>query len=757
MSLTDLIAYRSGKLYVTEKYLVEVLGMKQNSVRDGMKRFRKHATTNWENSEAIKLGRKKLINFDTIPFETSFPFNSKGCHPFDAGVSPALPNKARLIADLKAEQATVVQANLSSFFDALPEKWAAFYQGTDELYFQNEFNVNRHAAYNKAKDLSTCVAILRFLVSVGSGATEVEAKTGYPSKKDLQEAVLEHIKAMGLKGLPHSWDRLRKYESQYKKLSQSDTNPSPSGGGAQRAEGVDPRTVVVSGHQGNTSAQKFDEVQRTALLETYLRPHKPDKLECWMDFKALLVKEENMAEDKIISYSRFKQITLERDIALLAAKCRGGSSYYETFVRPFILGKKPEYSMSLVAGDGWQPGRSVKFKWRNPKTGQTVDRQGTMNVWLWFDVKSSFIYSHSVEPFETGNQIRQSFRDIIALQGKCPASVIIDKKWKEQSDTKRMFEKAGVKIENKRAYNPKSNPAERNNKELNKHHRRIDKFWVDMTNNMAEWKHNEEHVRQGKAMEEAEFREMIYQIIERHNYTARKSLGGRTPYEVSQEAIFPQCQSFSPLELTWIFGETTRTTVRNWDVKIEIATRKYHFCIMDADMPTYYRNQHRHDNWVRVYYDERYMDTVDIYSITDEHDTTGDKYICTAINADQIRVNKATVEEPLDHRFDLQRQRQEAVDQIIADELEHHQQMKDSLGWDEAAVMSVSQERYKEAHSNAVAQQYRNFHSQAPAGGTPPSGGRGVAEGASKTKPLTDKEKYDRLRGMINDFNSDDE
>lgn len=695
MILTENIVLKGSHLYVTPDFVCEY-GVTYDFVKKSMNYYRTGKISKWANNPNNKLGRKRLIDFDSIDFRNLKPFKQPN--------APAIPIKSQLLEYLKEEEREKRASQNDLLALSVENSWEKFYNPSDKKYYQDKYNVNsgRANGRDRAKDLATCMAILRMLNEY-STIQKIKHHTGFSRKGDLLDAVFNYIKSNDLYGLATSYRNFNPKFNEYKE--------------ALKDKSKDERDVLVHGNQGNRIGVKFDHYHKIIFLEIYLDPKKPDILECWYNYKENMKVQFGLAEESCISYSRFKQICQEKEIKVLAAKCRDGGPYYEVFIRPFIIGKPPRNSMSLVAGDGWVPGRRVKYnKVTYDEKGREIvtPKIGVMNVWIWYDWKSSAILSHSTTPNEHSEAIRKSFRNIMGLHGKCPRSVMVDKKWMKQKETKEMFELAGVYLQPKRGYNPKSNIAERNNKEANKHHRNLDDFWVDVTNNTVGFKHNEEWVRKAKPMEEADFRAMVYKIIERHNHSPRPSLKGKTPWEVYEENISSECKEFDPLELTYIFGATSKpTTVRNYSVKFQVASKKHHYIIPKQDMIAYNSRNVRKDK-VIVYYDELHMDTVDIYEFdpNDPENKSKHIYICTCTNADDIAINRATVEEELDHKFSDQQERGTELDNWITETLAQHESDMESLDIDPISVQQVSQDRYKEIHENRISKVYRDFHQE---------------------------------------------
>jgi hypothetical protein len=701
------LKFFEGKFYIQVSELLQY-GISEGVIKESMNRARK-GSGSWFNIPDPKDARKKLIQFDTIPSTTILRYN--------------IPSPESLFAEKQADKISDNQDLRQELIDNLQSKWMFYYDGTDEKFFQDTYNVNYDLSKgNRAKQLAICAAIMRFLHNNKKKADIIQ-NTGLLSREELLNGVCHLLNKLNLYGLPSSYDRLR---TKYYEWSKACENHE-----------LDPRTCLVSAKYGNDHAQKFDEKHMAVLKEVYLRPHKPDIHKSWIDYSKLVTNEYGNVPVKL---SRFKQICNSSEVRTLAGKCRDGSSYYEVYVRPFHLRKNPEYSLSLVAGDGWMPGHSVKVM----RDGKMISKG--LTVWYWMDWKSEAILSWAIRMNEDSHGVRQSFRDIMSLYNVCPASVIIDKKWQEQSDTKRMFEKAGVFLQSKRAYNPKSTKIERNNKEVNKLHRQLDEYWVNMTPGRSmNNRHNDEHLRGGEAMEYTEFESMITTIFNTHNNTPLEKLKGKTRLEAMQESIYPKCKTYNHLEVTWMFGvrHPKPVTVRNFRIQFDIATKRYEYIIPSDKMIDFTKSNvkgHR----VKIYYDERFMDTVDIYSFNDESDDTADRYICTCTNANDIKYSAAQVE--MTERdwinFHNQQNRGKIIDKYISENLAEKDQILEDSQFDRASVMIVSQENYKKAESTEMALMYKNYYSdqeQEPATKVP-------VKKASKTSLSEERAKFNKYK-----------
>lgn len=106
------------------------------------------------------------------------------------------------------------------------------------------------------------------------------------------------------------------------------------------------------------------------------------------------------------------------------------------------------------------------------------------------------------------------------------------------------------------------------------------------------------------------------------------------------------------------------------------------------------------------------MKTVDIYQFDSEDSDLSDRYICTCINAEELEYNMALVERTKEdwQRFHTQQRMAKATDEYVKENLEEKERILDSTNLDRASVYSISQEKYKEANSEAVAKMYGSYY-----------------------------------------------
>jgi len=718
MQLTDHIISLDDRIWVTTKYL-EYLGLSLNTIKSGYKRYRSGRGQSWEPNLTEKLNNCTLIAYDSIPPEQSSLYG--------------IPTIEEITSHLAIDEAEELEITQKS----IPELWKPFYKVEDSIWFQTKYNVNGNRANgrDRAKELAIGCAILRML-NTYSTKSKIQKYTGFACKSDLYEAVYAYAKSYGEGGLyeiPTTYRWLR---------------PKVKGWAEADKHNEDPRLVFnLERHLENDHALKFTSEHQAAFMMYYLNPigdkklgQKLPLLSCHRHYVNNMLHEFGIAEEECVDIGAIRaHFNKTRERKNLVRKARHGTTYFDSYVMPYIIGKSPEYSFSLVAGDGWMPGRTVITRrkiWNESKKDYVIQtRKRGINVWIWYDWKSKAILAHYLSPTETGEGIRKSFRDILSFWGIVPGSVMIDKKWTQQSDIQRLFEKADVHIESKKPYRPQGSIAERNNKEVNKYFREEDPFWVNMDRNThtPEFRHNEDWVRNAAPVEEEEFLKTLHRIIHRYNNTPLKSLDGQTPLEVLQENINPLCRKVDPLESNFIFGDRRgpiKVSAYNFDIQIATKTYRYAIGFEIKNGKVDNNNDHiRFDRTVRpservlVYFDEKHMDTVDIYSYIDEDDPTTHRYMMTAVNQDLIRVNRSSFEQNPGQRKALQDRRlkiaKDHYDQQLREIAENAknwgllEEMEDESGdvrYDVTTLYQNGQAAEKERAANEVNTAYDTYH-----------------------------------------------
>lgn len=603
----------------------------------------------------------------------------------------------------------------------LPELWASFFDTRDEHYYRAKLaDSTVKNIGDKIKDMARAVAIFRML-DTWKTKTLIREFTGFETREELMKSLCEVIQQPTTKVecLPTSYQRFRTKFYEF----------------ASAKEG---REVLISGKFGNDNTQKFTEEQKAIVLELFLRANKPDAFVCYQDYLHLTTE---MGVKEVVSYSTVKNYVASNEVAELVNKCRHGSSYYETTVRPMMLMKRAEYPYSLVCGDGINIGRRVKHT-RTVK-GETIEVIGLMSVWIWWDHCTGAVLAYDISPTEDQMQIRRSFRHIINHnKGICPASVMMDKKWKENPENKAMFGKLGVHMQDKRGYAPWQNIAELNNKRLNHVFRLMDELWINRTPGASQDNKNNDDLQRGsKPLEEHEFRSNIADYLNALNHMPRKVFNGKTPWQVLEEKqVSPWAKNIDVIERIWVFGTTTISTVKGGKFSFKIGHRTFNYVLPDWET---FRERNIKYNRVRVYYDENDLSEVHIYAFEDEENKENDRflYACSQLKAASGAEIERTVEDM--KLFGEEMARKKATDRTIKEKTETRHKVLEDLGLDLVTIKGTTQERFKEAMQNTeanVLKQYMEYDDR--------KRGHKVLVDSKQSSVISDREKFEKYKDV---------
>lgn len=632
-------------------------------------------------------------------------------------------SKEELVLHLKT---VGTKSPIETYTEQLPEKWAFYYDSKDEHYYKKKLATSHLLDIGrKAKGMAIGMAIMRFIHD-NKNKAEIKKNTGFATREELMKAIAKVLSTMELYGVPTSYDRLRIKYYDYTKAIAGITKS-------------DYRDIMVPGNIGNTNPLKYGDEHRSVFLEYYLHPQKYSIETSYDNYCHIIQKELGLLP---MSMSRAKQIALENEVRTLASLSRLGKSYYEVHVRPHVLGKSPQYSFSLVAGDGLVLGTRVKYLFNDKKTGQSTYRVGLMSTWIWYDTATGAILSYDISINEDSAQVRNSFRHIIALHGQAPVSVMIDKKYEKDHDLQVMFGRLGVKTQPKRAYNPKANPAERFNKEINAIHRELDEKWINRSPGVKSKNlHNDDLQKGTPTMDEMDFRALVKDIVNIWNNEAVAEYKGLSRLEKAKEIANPDAVQPDYFQMIEAFAQTTIVTVRNGWFKFSIAGKTYEYEVPDW---IGFTMKNIKNNRVRVYYDEKFMEQVEIYAFENENELENDRhlYSCKPV----ARINKAQVEMTKEdwENFHHQHERAKQTDKELKDKIAERKKRLEDLSLDAHTIKGASQARHKEAIASAGAHLYDSYYEDLEH-----EAGRRVPEKVEvKSSKMSIDEKYKKLKNI---------
>lgn len=646
-------------------------GVSKETIKSGLKRNKAGHHT-WQNMVNPDDRRQRLIIYDSLPRSTK----------------EKLPAAGELRNLIEADQTYTIAGSHDEKLLILANNIKKHEEIKDYRLFLSWISDKV-----KANDLMQGAGILRFLASYITKRDTITL--GYNSKKDLRKDVVNHIEREATMRGRHLYmfkvtspAVLQQKELNWRKAFE---NSFERHSNKDLAYHEQLKTLLHSNLE-NDNALTFDKAHQDIALTLYLQPQKLDMFRIYLDYQ-IICEREGLAA---CAYSTVKKYLRSDKVQALAAGRRHGAQYAETKFRPFHHRTKPQQAFSMVAGDGWFPGRSVMVHFNDRRTGQPIKKAQTCAVWLWFDASSDAIVGFGIAPTETGELIRESFRQIMILHNDvCPKSVLIDASWAKRQEIELLFKGAGVRIEHKRAYNPKANPAERNNRELNRLHRQLDEHWASMTTNTIEYKHNPDNLKGAKSMNEDEFRQMIVNLINIYNNTQLPT--GKTRLQVLHDNMPAETHTIDALERVRVFGFKKIVTIRSGVLQLNIGTKKYEYEVPDWQNLI---GKTARKCSVKVYYDESYMDTVDIYNYQDKDDDNNDEYLtsCPRLN----RYNMAPVEQTQQDKETLGHHEKRGKD--------YDQWVEQNLPKINLDVKGMNQERYKDALSSEMAKLYQNVY-----------------------------------------------
>ena len=602
-----------------------------------------------------------------------------------------LPNKEKLLAQLIESTTLAKKEELLTKELSLIQAWSVFLDPMDTHWFQTKLNQSKASNIGKkTRDLSTCMAILRLMDNCKT-KSEVVYITGFASKEELILALGNRIKEQDIYGLPASYDRLRVKYYEYKKMVDA---------------GTDPRYAVIPGTFGNKNPQLLTEEHKAIINFFYFQPHKPSKLNTYERYVEQCTLH-NMIPVSLSRVTEYLNGEFEKTVGVLI---RDGKQAFEVQKGEFAH-RISNYSLSLITGDGWQAGHPVTHTILRERKDGKVERvtvTGRMTVWIWFDWHSKAIISHEISGQENAASIRKSFRNAIRIMGgKIPMSVMMDKRWALNPFLKQTFDKLGVSVQDKRAYNPKSNMAERNNKEVNKYHRALDEHWANMTNgHSADNRHNPEHNRTAQAFTLKEFQDLIHQVIALYNTSVLNSLKA-TPVEVLFRKINPEVRELDEFQKRWAFGNTRVESIKNGTFSISINKKEYEYQVPNW---TNFLKMNIKNNKVKVYFDEDFMESVDIYRFEDEKNNDNDLYIATCQTVEAFNALQVEQSEKDKVILGQLKARQHELEESIYEIMDNTKEKIEKLtGYEGLNVVGVSQERHKKALDNEFMKLYKNI------------------------------------------------
>lgn len=236
-------------------------------------------------------------------------------------------------------------------------------------------------------------------------------------------------------------------------------------------------------------------------------------------------------EYKPMTYVNVHKIVNNMHTRAFHAKTRDGKLYEKEF-KPHHHRAKPEV-FAILTGDGVSLGRLTKSE-----DGSTTQK---IYAWIWRDWSTGASLGWEFgRGGESSEMMFKSLAKVYQRFGGLPSVVQIDDKVSKKPEVIEMFSRLGIRVMGKEVYNPQSLYAETGNRQMNRIHRAIDPYWVNLTNHKKDFMRKIEEMEM-KASEKVrtfpETIEKIETIIAVQNGTPVARLQGKTPLESFAEQL----------------------------------------------------------------------------------------------------------------------------------------------------------------------------------------------------------------------------
>jgi len=400
-------------------------------------------------------------------------------------------------------------------------------------------------------------------------------------------------------------------------------------------EGAEALKSLINGRFSNANALKRTFDHEAILFGYYTKSEKLDLRETHRRYVFHML-DLGIERQDCLGYGGARTFLMRDDIQAKAASLRHGKKYAEEKHQPMHHRLRPDVALEMVSGDGLWFGLPVKAEpekvWDNVKkkylTKQTISK---LISFIWYDVTSGAIvgWKHNYgRGGETNAMIRESFRRIGTMTGGYfPEEIQLDKKATQNKHIQSFINRLGVKCRAKKPHNPKESMAERFHKELNKLLRHNVPEWINTTNHKIDFVHNPDKIKYnlndavpvGKAVG------LIDMIFTIYNNMPQERLGGLTPIEHLKANISTTAKQYSEFNQDMLFNETRTATVKNGIFRIKFEKEEYEYEVPNWHEVIGTTNNH---NEIRVYFNERHLEKVQICSFDDLKNPASDKYIC---------------------------------------------------------------------------------------------------------------------------------
>lgn len=518
------------------------LNISDDTIKRGLIRNRE-GNPSWAHIQDPEDGRKVLIVYDSIPSPTLTKYN--------------VPSREVYLYRWQQDRQKEAVVRI---YD-----WGRGFEKADE----KTFFIKEGYPREKACDLAFTAAFLRLLAEV-KGKKDIQKLnkqlgTDLKDKKELKEVVLRLL-SESTAGIRVT--NMRVLERKVKAFKESGLSS------------------MLHAGRGNKRALKMTEDVKSVLLSLYMNEDSDVKLndtQVWAVYQNVYAKDnasqfvnrgtgeviEDFPSLSIRSVTKFLETNTTQT---LVARHRHGSKYYKDTVRPYILGKSPEYSFSLSSSDGF----TMPFWLKHPKKS----KWGRATVYIIFDVHSRAVLGASVGLTETNEVIKHAFLDMVKRTGnRVPLDNQLDNF--NASFAKSMEGLIGVRM--CAPYNSQSKYAERCIADLKRVMKAFEGYVGRHSAKTATNKRNPDKLNPANGdvgYTLAETRELLNQAIDIYNNqvpNVRK--GGLTRAEML-ENFNPESKVLEDLQVVTNWGIRTKATINRGYIHLTYKKEDYTFSII---------------------------------------------------------------------------------------------------------------------------------------------------------------------------------
>lgn len=649
-------------------------GVSDDTIRAGVSDFRRGKSSSWVSMKDPEDKRKCLVQYESIPPRT------RG----------KLPSAEALLLGAQSKQLATeqLQAAMAASSNQLqPLATCLRLELKDRALALAE-----HTSLTEATQLMRLAAWLRL---------SVQTQEGYKTREGYLRAVVDAMAPEYENGLIYgatisNWQVLDRKAKSYLKAGLSS---------------------LIDGRNGNQNAVKLSHFHKLFVYALAQSGQKLDDTYIWqlMEEARKTVEWQHL---EAVSRSTVSRWLRQPATEALLARSRYGKAYARTQVEPYHKRSVPNYSLSLICGDGLRLGMPVRVPhghalvpqatWkRRSNAGKHADMLGQLMVYIWFDAATGAIVGYDFDIDEPAALVRKSLRNVLQTTGGAvPKEAIFDRKTFANAGVKQLMEGLGIQYDDSKEPNaPWQNPAERFNKELNKWLRRTEASWVTITNHHKDYVHNPDlRVLPGDRLDADQAMTKFSEVVAMYN--ADVAPGRPSKLDDCLARMNPACAQLDELNRVCLFGQYRLVTVHNGLLDVTVETRKHSYELADY----YDFLKHTSSKKVWLYFDEADMSEVHVMipDASRPDDAQAATYYATVRPAGTYNISR--VERTQEEWSEVARQaaRDKKYRMEVATDAERLMNEAEDLNLI-ALGRSVAQHRSKAAMSNVLLRQQTEY------------------------------------------------